>query len=75
MIAWNGVEKYNKIKTSLQVHKKKLFCRWKLGLDVTHDFDNIDVEKTSPLGINITREVAELDIKCKWVKLTELIRN
>lgn len=51
---------------------KLLFYRWNAKIDIYDDFDNIDIEKSCPLGENIIEQVAAEAISCKWVKLNKL---
>lgn len=46
--------------------------RWKENAGVYENFDNIEIEKTCPLGIRLVEDVAKENISCKWVKLTML---
>ena len=48
------------------------YCRWKANVGVTYDYDSIDIRKSFPLGIDMREVVATKNIRCKWVKLTEL---
>lgn len=52
MIAWNGVEQY-------LAHGTKCF-RW--------DYDNIEVQGKVQLGENAINDVADAQIKCKWIQ-------
>ncbi|XP_071443008.1 tRNA N6-adenosine threonylcarbamoyltransferase, mitochondrial isoform X3 [Hetaerina americana] len=55
MIAWNGME------------------RWKAGKGVidpsSPEFDEVDIQGRCILGEDMREDVAEANIKCKWVKL------
>lgn len=53
MIAWNGLEKYRK------------------GLDIIQPEQvmDLDVSPKSPLGIDISTQVTNRFIKCKWIKI------
>lgn len=33
------------------------------------------MEKSSPLGVDISKEVADAQITCQWVKLTNFVRS
>ncbi|XP_017777741.1 PREDICTED: probable tRNA N6-adenosine threonylcarbamoyltransferase, mitochondrial isoform X2 [Nicrophorus vespilloides] len=46
--------------------------RWRKNLGVMKDFDSVDIEKRSPLGINMIKEVTDAHISCKWIKLGNL---
>ncbi|KAJ8958869.1 hypothetical protein NQ318_019636 [Aromia moschata] len=46
--------------------------RWKEKVGIFADFDDIDVEKSSPLGESMADDVQNSNISCKWVKLTKL---
>ncbi|XP_050302013.1 tRNA N6-adenosine threonylcarbamoyltransferase, mitochondrial [Anthonomus grandis grandis] len=48
--------------------------RWKANKGVYENFDDIEIEKTSPLGVRIVDDVAKENISCKWVKLTKLAK-
>lgn len=73
MIAWNGLEKL------VKTRKKKLVlcvlivfnCRYRINSGITTDFAAIEVEKASPLGSDISGEVAKAKISCEWVKLKQ----
>ncbi|XP_054257754.1 tRNA N6-adenosine threonylcarbamoyltransferase, mitochondrial-like isoform X2 [Macrosteles quadrilineatus] len=58
MIAWNGVE------------------RWRVGQGIyQHDqLDALDIEAKCPLGEDLTQDVAESAIKCKWVQWYDLLQ-
>ena len=53
MIAWNGLEKVRR------------------GLDIVRPEDafDLDIASRAPLGIDISNEVAERNIKCSWTKI------
>lgn len=46
-------------------------CRYRINSGVTTDFGAIEVEKASPLGSDISGEVAKAQISCQWVKLKQ----
>ncbi|CAG9768547.1 unnamed protein product [Ceutorhynchus assimilis] len=46
--------------------------RWNANLGIYKDFDNIDIQKSCPLGTRLVEEVAKENISCKWVKLSQL---
>lgn len=47
--------------------------RWKENIGIFHEFEDIDVEKTAPLGKSLTEDVEREAIKCHWVKLKQLL--
>ncbi|KAJ8980046.1 hypothetical protein NQ317_012886 [Molorchus minor] len=46
--------------------------RLKESVGLYVNFDDIDVEKSSPLGIRLVEDVINKNISCNWVKLTKL---
>ncbi|RZC36577.1 tRNA N6-adenosine threonylcarbamoyltransferase, mitochondrial, partial [Asbolus verrucosus] len=46
--------------------------RWRANLGVLTDFEHVGIEKSCPLGVNISEDVALKNISCNWVKLTRL---
>ena len=54
MVAWNGVEKFRR------------------GLDLfspLEAFQEVEVESRSPMGVDVSQQVWERQIKCKWIKI------
>lgn len=48
-----------------------LYCRYRINSGVTTDLAAIEVEKSSPLGNDISEEVTKAQISCEWVKLKQ----
>ncbi|KAG5891072.1 hypothetical protein JTB14_005708 [Gonioctena quinquepunctata] len=46
--------------------------RWKENIGVYSDFEDIDIEKSSPLGESLIKDVESAKLSCNWVKLTKL---
>jgi len=46
--------------------------RWKAKEGIYQNVDDIDIEKTCPLGTRLVEDVSKEGISCKWVKLTKL---
>ncbi|KAF0304512.1 putative tRNA N6-adenosine threonylcarbamoyltransferase, mitochondrial [Amphibalanus amphitrite] len=42
----------------------------RVGRGGTHDLDSVDIEARSPIGTDVSQDVADMSLKCKWVKLT-----
>lgn len=53
MIAWNGVERWK--------YESELYDKM--------DIDSIAIEPKCPLGMDISKEISALEIKCKWAKI------
>ncbi|XP_063901393.1 tRNA N6-adenosine threonylcarbamoyltransferase, mitochondrial-like [Zophobas morio] len=46
--------------------------RWRANLGILHDFLDVQIESSSPLGVSLIQDVIKHNISCKWTKLTEL---
>ncbi|KAJ8916308.1 hypothetical protein NQ315_016449 [Exocentrus adspersus] len=46
--------------------------RWKENIGVLEDFEDVDIEKSSPLGESLIEDVTKENISCKWVRLRKL---
>ncbi|XP_023023838.1 threonyl-carbamoyl synthesis 4 [Leptinotarsa decemlineata] len=46
--------------------------RWKENIGIYTDFEDIEIEKSSPLGESLIEDVEKSGISCNWVKLTKL---
>ncbi|PNF43359.1 putative tRNA N6-adenosine threonylcarbamoyltransferase, mitochondrial [Cryptotermes secundus] len=44
-------------------------------IGITHDLDSVDIDSKCPLGEDWTDKVAKASIKCKWIKLTPLLKE
>ena len=44
---------------------------WALGRGATRDLDAVDIEAKSPIGVDVSEDVANMSLKCKWVKLLD----
>ena len=42
---------------------------WKAGRGGTRCLDAVDIEARSPIGTDVSEDVASMSLKCKWVKL------
>lgn len=46
--------------------------RWKANIGIYENFDHIEAQKRSPLGIRLVEDVAKENINCKWVRISKL---
>ncbi|KAL3283161.1 hypothetical protein HHI36_006313 [Cryptolaemus montrouzieri] len=49
--------------------------RWKANVGIYHDFENINIKHTSPIGKSIIDDISKANLKCKWVKLGSFIKS
>ncbi|XP_031344705.1 probable tRNA N6-adenosine threonylcarbamoyltransferase, mitochondrial [Photinus pyralis] len=49
--------------------------RWRANKGITTDLDSITIEKSSPLGEDVRKDVELANIKPKWIKLTGLVNQ
>ncbi|XP_030763054.1 probable tRNA N6-adenosine threonylcarbamoyltransferase, mitochondrial [Sitophilus oryzae] len=49
--------------------------RWKAGIGIYTEFDNIEIEKSSPLGKRLIEDVVNENISCNWVRLSKLYKS
>lgn len=73
MIAWNGVERLFVMSQNL-IGFMDLFFRWNANIGVYTQFDDIGIEKSSPLGVSLAEDVGKESISCKWVSLSKLTK-
>lgn len=48
--------------------------RYRINSGVTNDLSSVQVEKSSPLGRDISEEVISAQISCNWIKLHKFTR-
>lgn len=48
--------------------------RWNANIGVYTQFDDIGIEKSSPLGVSLAEDVRKESISCKWVSLSKLTK-
>lgn len=49
-----------------------IFVRWNANIGVYTQFDDIGIEKSSPLGVSLAEDVGKEGISCKWVSIAKL---
>lgn len=50
-----------------------LLIRWNENIGVYRNFEDIDIEKSCPLGENLIKDVESEAIACQWVKMKSLL--
>lgn len=53
----------------------RLCFRWLKNKGIVTDIDAVDIEPKAILGKDISKDVAKANLKCSWVKLTELTKG
>lgn len=68
-MALKGIANYEFLLLTIKTIKH---FRWNANAGIYENFDDIELQKSCPLGVRLAEDVAKENINCKWVKISRL---